>query len=102
MADGSNVFGVLLSGGLGATIGGILTAAISVFGRRGESRATAAELVTRAAGEMVDRLRSENKSLREAVLLLTDVLDEVLPQLDAPPDVIAKLKKAKRAAQRVV
>ena len=103
MADpGSTIIGTLVTGGLGATIGGLLTAVLQVMSRRVESRATAADLVTKAAGTLVDRLDRENKALREAVLLLTDVLDEVLPQLEAPPDVVAKLRAAKLAAQRAV
>lgn len=92
----------LITGGVGAAIGGVVTAIIQVMSGRDQSRANAAEIVTKAAGNMVDRLDKENKQLREAVLLLTDVLDQVLPQLKAPPDAIAKLKAAKLAAQRAV
>lgn len=92
----------LLTGGVGATLGSLLTAVFQVMGHRGESRANAADLVTKAAGAMVDRLDRENRALREAVLLLTDVLDEVLPQIKAPPDVVQKLHDAKLAAQRAV
>lgn len=97
-----SVLGTIVTGGLGATVGGLLTALLNVWSRRGESRAAAADLVTKAAGTLVDRLDRENKALREAVLLLTDVLDEVLPQLEAPSDAVAKLKAAKLAAQRAV
>jgi hypothetical protein len=102
MSSSSPIITSLITGGLGATLGGVLTAALQVVSKRGESRATAAELVTRAAGQMVDRLDRENKQLREAILLLTDVLDEVLPGLSAPEDAIRKLKAAKMAAQKAV
>ena len=102
MAEPSSIIGTLVTGGLGATVGGLLTAVLQVMSRRGESRATAADLVTRAAGSLVERLDRENKQLREAVLLLTDVLDEVLPLVQAPPAIMEKLRSAKRTAQRSV
>lgn len=92
----------LVTGGIGAALGGIVTALIQVVSTHGESRASAAAIVTKAAGGMVDRLDRDNKQLREAVLLLTDVLDEIMPQLQAPPEAILKLKAAKVAAQRAV
>ena len=101
MSDSWIVSG-LLTGGVGATIGSIVTAAIQVVGKRSESRAAAADLVTRAAGTMIDRLDRENHELREAILLLTDVLDEVLPTIKAPPDAIGKLREARKALQRAI
>lgn len=92
----------LITGGLGATIGSVATSMIQVISKHDESRATAAELVTRAAGTMVDRLDRENRALREAILLLTEVLDEVLPKLEAPEEALATLKAAKLAAQKAV
>lgn len=100
MTDGW--IGSLITGGMGAALGGVITAALQVMSRHGESRATAAAIVTKAAGGLVERFEHENKELREAVLLLTDVLDEIIPQLQAPPEVLAKLKAAKLAAQRAV
>ena len=96
------IVSALVSGGLGATIGGILTSVIQTMSRRDESRAAAADLVSKAAGSLVARLDKENKALREAVLLLTDVLDDVLPSLQATPEAIAKLKAAKRAAELAI
>lgn len=98
----STLITTLVTGGVGATVGSVVTALIQVFSRRGESKAAAADLVTKAASTIIERLDRENKSLREAVLLLTDVLDEVLPQLHAPEDALRKLKAAKRAAQKAV
>ena len=94
--------GAAITGGIGAAVGAVTAATVQVLGKRGESRAHAADLVTNAAGRMVDRLDSDNASLREAILLLTAVLDEVLPMLDAPEEVIEKLRRAKRAAQRAI
>lgn len=92
----------LISGGLGATIAAVAVAVIQTWGKRSEARAHAADLITHAATEMIDRLQRDNKELREAVLLLTDVLDMSLPLIDAPPEVLDKLKEAKRAAERAV
>jgi NAD(P)H-hydrate repair Nnr-like enzyme with NAD(P)H-hydrate dehydratase domain len=57
----------LITGGLGATLGGIITAIVQVVSRRSESRATAADLVTRAASNLVDRLEKENAELRARI-----------------------------------
>lgn len=92
----------LITGGVGAALGGIITAIVQVISTHGESRANAAAIVTKAAGSMVERLDQENKQLREAVLLLTDVLDEIIPVIQAPPEALEKLKEAKKAAQRAV
>lgn len=92
----------LVTGSLGVTVGGIVTAVVGVLGKRGESRAAAADLITSASARVVERLEAENVQLREAMLLLVDVLDEVMPLLDAPPDVLLKLRQAKRVAQKAV
>ena len=104
MAWTDNVLPALISSGFGAGVTGVIVAVIQTTGTRGESRAHAADLVTSAAGRLVKRLDEDNVHLREAVLLLTDVLDEVIPLLSvsAPPDVVAKLKRAKRAAEMAV
>lgn len=98
----------LVTGGIGATIGGIVTVFVQVFSKRNEVRAQAADIVTSAADRTVtmsikiaDRLEQENHQLREAVLLIAELLEETLPDLDAPPEVMAKLRRAKRAAEKV-
>ena len=102
MSDSGSILSTLAAGGLGATIGGIATAIIQVMSHRNESKATAADLITKAAGTLVERFDAENKALRKAVLLLIEVLDEVTPVLDGAPDVAHKLHAAKIAAQRAV
>lgn len=102
MADSHNVLTAVLTGGLGATLGGILTAVIQTFSKRGESKAAAADLVSKAAGTIVARLDAENKALREAILLLIEVMDEVTPALHAQPEVTEKLHSARRAAERAI
>ena len=102
MADNNNLLTTLTAGGLGATLGGIITAILQVVGKRGESKATAADLVSKAAGTIVARLDVENKALREAILLLVEVLDEVAPALTTHPDVATKLLAARRAAERAI
>ncbi len=116
MSEGGGVLATLITGGLAAALGGVFTAVLQAVSRHGESKASAADLVTKAAGAMVDRLEQEakearaelkeltreNKTLRDVVVLLTEVLDEVIPQLDAPQEALVKLRAAKRAAQRAV
>lgn len=102
MSNGSDVLSTLVTGGLGATLGGVLTAVVQAVSKRGEGKATAAELVTRAAGVMVDRIEAENRGLRQAILLLLDVIDEVSPQLSTTPQAVEKLHAARRAAERAI
>lgn len=56
--------GALLTGGIGAALGSVATAVLQLLGHKAESRATAADLVTRAAGNLVDRLEKDNADLR--------------------------------------
>lgn len=62
----------LITGGLAAAIGGVATAAMQLVSRRNEGRAAAAELVSRAAGGLVDRLEKENLELRARIKELED------------------------------
>lgn len=102
MSDSNNILTTLVTGGLGATFGGIITAVLQVVGKRGESKAAAADLVSKAAGSIVARLDQENKALREAILLLIEVMDEVAPDLIVHPQVSRKLLAARRAAERAI
>ena len=83
----------IISGGLGAALGSIGTAAIQSISSRGEARAVAADRVTNAAGNLADRLdkmnsaledrlaRSEaqNTQMRQAMVALTEAVQDLLP-----------------------
>jgi predicted nuclease with TOPRIM domain len=99
----------LIAGGIGAALGSIAVALINVFAKKGESRATAADLVTNAAGGLIDRLEKdnarlheENKKQRSAIITLTDVVDELIPACNLSPDDKARLRKANHDAKMVV
>lgn len=112
----SEVLNGLLTGGAGAVVGSIAVAVINTRSKKGESRATAADLVTNAAGGLIDRLEKtndrldgENKHLRAAILSLTDAVDDCLTCAAAPdpdPDMVQrvrdKLREANREAKLVV
>lgn len=101
MSEGPSLIGSLLTGGIGAAIGGVLTAVVQLFGHKAESRATAADLVTHAAGGLaaeqdktISRLTRQNAQMRRSVLTLAEVLDELLPTLSLPDAELVKLRAA--------
>src|SRR5690349_16565214 len=105
----TDLLGALVNGGLGALIGAVSVAAINVLGKKGESRATAADLLTNAGVGLVDRLtkdnvalRRDNQHMREAIITLTDVVDELIPACDLPDDVKARLRDANHKAKMTV
>lgn len=109
----SDIINTIVSGGLGAAIASVVIALINTFSKKGESRASAADLVTNAAGGLIDRLnqdnkdlRSENRSLREAILTLTDVIDEIVDDLpidnETTDSLKTKLRHANLEAKKVV
>ena len=105
MTDGSAVIATVMTG-VGAMIGTVVTATIQILGRRGEARATAADLVTHAAGGLaeqqgrtIERLERELERQRTALLGLLDVVDELVPQLPLDSAEVRKLKTAIRAAK---
>lgn len=90
----------LVTGGVVAAVLSVVTAVIQVVGRKGVSRAEAADRVTEAAGNVVSMLtdmgaslRLENKELRQdsidvrrlaretriALAAVTDLLDGIIP-----------------------
>ena len=92
----------LLTGGLGAAIGGVGTAVVQTVSSRGISRAEAADRVTNAAGNLADRLDkdiarqdAEIARMREALALLTEAVEDLL----AEPGEAAK-KKARQAVMK--
>lgn len=94
----------LVTGGVGATLGGIATALVQVVSKKGETRARAADIVADAAGGLADRLNHlneglevENRQLRQTMRLLTAAVDEVLHEIESPS--VLKLRKANNAAK---
>lgn len=109
MASTGSVIEALLVGGGGVSIGAIATAIVQSMTGKSESRAHAADMVADAAGNLADRLSKlnekldgENRQMRTAILLLTDVVDQVSPLINAPPQTIAQLKKVNNAAKMAV
>jgi uncharacterized protein HemX len=86
VSDLSNLVAALITGGLGAAVGGIGTAVVQASSHKNESRATAADLVSNAAGNLADRLdklntrlETENRQMRKAMVSLTEAIEEMLP-----------------------
>jgi seryl-tRNA synthetase len=105
VSDENGVMAALITGGLGATIGTVLTAVIQLVSKRGESRAVAADRVTNAAGNLADRLdkintdlEQENRHMREVMIALAEGVEELLPlALDEATRV--KIRAAIKAAR---
>lgn len=109
MADTGQIVSTLITGGMGAAAGGVLTAILQIMSRRGESRARAADLVAGAAGGLaeqqaktIDRLDRENAKLREALILLSEAVEDLLPYVQASEEVIGAAREALHAARREV
>lgn len=109
MSSIGSVVTALVTGGAGVSLGAIGTAVVQAFSGKNQNRAQAADLVADAAGNLADRLSKlnekldgENRQLRNAILLLTDQVDTVLPFVTAPPNTIATLKKANNSAKLAV
>jgi hypothetical protein len=105
----NQVLNSLISGGLGALLASVAVALINAFSKKGESRASAADLVTQAAGGLIDRLEKtnarldkENKDLRKAFIKLTDVLDEIIEESDIGPNAKRRLHDANNAAKTAI
>lgn len=104
MGETANLATALITGGVGAALGSIGTALVQTLSKRGESRAVAADRVTHAAGNLADRLdrmnaslEAENSLMRQAIIALADVMDEVVPLL--PDEQRAKARAAISAAR---
>lgn len=96
----------VVSGGLGAAAATVLAAGIQVWGKRGESRATAADLISEAAGalasrqsETIGRLEARIDRQTQAIIALTAILDELLPQIAVDDSEKTKLRAAIHAAK---
>lgn len=102
----SGAISALAYAGVGAGVGSIGAAIVSTHASKGESRAHAANLISEAAAglaerqvEIIDRITQQNERMRQAIILLSDVLDELLPQLPLGKADMTKLKKATNAAK---
>lgn len=109
MSEGPTLIGGLITGGLGAALGTIATAVVQILGHKSESRASAADLVTHAAGglaeqqdKVIDRLTQENQRMRESVWLLSDVIDELIANVELTDAERSKLTAAVRTAKATV
>jgi hypothetical protein len=96
----------LITGGLGATIGTVVTAVIQLVSKRGESRAIAADRVTNAAGNLADRLdkinadlEQENRHCREVMIAMVEGVEELLPLVEDDEVTQAKIRAAIREAR---
>ena len=110
----SELLPAIITGGLGAAVGSIGTALIQSMSSRGEARAVAADRVTNAAGNLADRLdkmntkledriatrENENHRLREAIIALTEAVEDLIPL--APEPARTKAKEAVRIARLAV
>jgi hypothetical protein len=102
----SGAISALAYAGVGAGVGSIGAAIVSTHASKGESRAHAANLISEAAAglaerqvEIIDRITDQNERMRQAIILLSDVLDELLPQLPLSAPDMNRLKKATNAAK---
>jgi hypothetical protein len=98
-----------LAGIVGAAFGAVGGEIVRHFTTRKETSAHAMEMMTDAAGNLADRLArlnerldGENRQLRTAIMLLTDVVDQIIPLVSAPHHIVAELKKANNAAKMAV
>lgn len=85
----SELIPALLTGGIGAALGGIGTALIQSISGKGISRAEAADRVTNAAGNLADRLDKEiarrDKEIahmRKALSALSAAIEDLLPMVE--------------------
>lgn len=102
MSDKGTLITSIITGGFGATLGSIVTSIIQVISKRGESLANAADVITGAAGKLADRLEAENVAMRKALVMLTEIDDEILSvlrDLKVDPVIIDKLQERTRTAK---
>lgn len=109
MAEWGTAINSVVSGGIGASIAAAVTAVVQLVGRKGESRATAADLVAEAAGkvtaqvnELNARFEHDNRQMRAALLSVIDCLDELIASSDVPVSTAEKLRAARRTATEAI
>ena len=98
-SDDNNIIGWLVAGGGGTILGSIIMSVISIMGTKGKDRASAADVSVSAATKMMDRLEAENVAMREAIVIVTEILDEIVSNVEMPPKTAVKLREANRAAK---
>ena len=88
MSSNESIIPALITGGFGAGIATVTVALIQTRSKRAEVRATAADLITEAAStlatrqaEHIIRLEARVERQAQALIHLTEVLDELIPQL---------------------
>lgn len=116
MNGDSSALATIVNLGLGGVTGSLVTAIVQAFTKKGESRATAASLITEAAAKAstvdsvtIERLSKENIKLRQheskllaSMLLVSTMLDEIIDELKTTPEVHVKLKSAAIALKDVL
>lgn len=99
---GENFISLLLAGGGGSVIGSVITAFIQTWGKRGQDRASAADLSVSAAGKIIIRLEKENKAMRHAIIFVTNAIDEIVSENGFSVTVKQKLRKLNTAARKAL
>jgi membrane-bound ClpP family serine protease len=90
----------ILSGGIGASIGSVITAIVQTVSGKKESRARAADIIETTAGRWLDRLNERNETLedensayRQALNLVEDAAEELIAVLhEEQPDLVRKVR----------
>lgn len=95
--------------GIGAIVSPLVVAMIQARSKKSESRETAADLISNAAGALTQRLSDDNIELREtikhqrrAILAIVDVLDDLIDSVDLPDDQREKARAASRLAREAI
>lgn len=97
----------LISGGIGAALASIAGALIQAVSKKGESRATAADLITRAGVAVIAELRKSNEQqagdverVRDALCQLTDCVEDVMEHV--PDELRPHLRACLHTAHKVL
>jgi hypothetical protein len=90
----------------GAVGGTAITSVVNHFSNRTVNKAQASELITDAAQTVTRQFAELNRELgtqvtlmRSAILLLTEIVDQIAPLVEAPEDVVFQLKQANQLAK---
>lgn len=97
--NSTNVLTGFIAAGGGTLLGSVATAFFQTMGNKGRNRAEAADLTVTAAGRIIDRLEKENIEMRKAILLITQIIDELIEDLPMNDRTKSKLRRANNAAK---